>query len=213
MGLAQSGRGSGTAGVDELQPLRVSSGSVCYCAMRDASGPLWQFDVSVWGLPGDEAMNHDEFLLLEERLENWRKTVRFGLIQKHCGSVEHRYRHKRGDLEARPEMQVPPDVNDGWLIEEAWRELAERFRWLIKLHYLNKLHRNAVITWELRKTGYAIKTWQYNAEVFYAVCQLKKVLDMRKTLLHNQPHNLNAVPSGAWPLRPELGLAAMEETN
>lgn len=115
---------------------------------------------------------------LEHRLENWAFVVREGLLLQHCASFEHHYRPPR-DTEERRDPKRLVDVSDGWLIEQAWRAIPSApCRWLLKLHFVNRLERGSVIRWVLKRTGHAVKTWTYKGELAYALRQLHKSLDM-----------------------------------
>lgn len=121
-----------------------------------------------------------EMQAFEARLDNWGLVVRDGMRINHCGSVEYRYRPERGEaFEQRRMPCMVIDVADGWRVERAWQRLGVAHqRWLLKLHFVRKLPRNAVIKWVAKRTGHAIKTWHYQGEQLYAMRQLKKMLDM-----------------------------------
>lgn len=132
---------------------------------------------------------------LEARLDNWGCVVRDGLRFDHCASAEHRYRPERGEaFEMRRAPGLVVDVGDGWLVESAWRELRyPQQRWLLKLHFVRKMQRNAVIKWVAKRTGHAIKPWQYQGEIAYAMRQLKKILDMGIPELQNRRQQFDSL--------------------
>lgn len=131
---------------------------------------------------------------LEARLENWAYVVREGLVLGHCASAEHRYRPS--GPEARELRRAPMrlvDVADGWVVEQAWRELPDRYRWLLKLHFVRSMPRSGVIKWVAKRTGYALKPYHYEAERQAAMRRLKKVLDMPNAATHNSAQQFDPV--------------------
>lgn len=123
-------------------------------------------------------MDHD-LKALDARLDNWGMVVRDGLRFEHCGSAEYRYRPARGEsFEARRQPGLVVDVRDGWFVELAWKRLDKaHHRWLLKLHFVRRMPRNAVIKWVAKRTGYTVKSWQFQGELIYAMRQLQKMLD------------------------------------
>lgn len=119
----------------------------------------------------DQAMR-----IIEDRLENWAFAVRVGVVRNHCASAEHRYRPPRDEDRRSPARIV--DIADGWRVEYAWRELPARYRWLLKCHFVHSMARLGVIRWVTKRTGYVIKSWNFEAERHQAMRLLKKVLDM-----------------------------------
>lgn len=147
----------------------------------------------------------------EERLENWAFVVREGLILNHCASAEHRYRGER-DADRRAPQQVV-DIPDGWLVEQAWRLLPDRYRWLLKLHYVRNMARSGVIKWVLKRTGHAIKSWNFESERLHAMRSLKKLLDMPAVDLENARQQFESLFESKSARAQSGALARPEETK
>lgn len=134
-------------------------------------------------------MRDDEVREIEQRLENWRRVVMGGSggAPVTCGSAEAMYRGDRDEDRRKP--TAAPDVLDAWKVEQAWKSLPfPRHRWLLKFHYLKRWPQHRVIQGLMYHTGVAVKRWHYRAEVFYALGQLKRVLDMQyRTLQTTHP--------------------------
>ena len=81
-----------------------------------------------------DEQDRERCLETRRRIENWRRVVSCGFIYHRCGSAEKYY---RSGERATPSIKVLLDVNDGWVVEDAWRRLAAPVdRWLLHLHYI-----------------------------------------------------------------------------
>jgi hypothetical protein len=159
-------------------------------------------------------MTESEFeAFVEDRIKNWVRCVRVGLIRHHCGSAEHRYRPDRHEaLEARRDPKIIIDEADGWKLESAWRTLALRHKMMLKFYYIHDCQQRSVIQAVIRYADYAIKRHHFRAEIRYAVSLFRrKALDMEISGPYKSDSNSTAAMSV--PRCPKAGVARPEETE
>jgi len=103
-------------------------------------------------------------MTIEARLENWGRVVRDPRWQpKHCASwAKLATALSRQDDCGAPQQVVPLDVEDGWLLEQAWQAIHDPLaKRLLQYHYVHRLSAELVCRILVRKYGQSPNTLKH----------------------------------------------------
>ncbi|WP_175777620.1 hypothetical protein [Burkholderia anthina] len=91
------------------------------------------------------------FRSIEERLDNWGRTVRSPLFKPEVCAQWARLHVALRD-KTLAEMTIPPEQKDGWLVEAAWSAMPNHVaKWVLKYTYVWRMGPDQVQT-RMRKT-------------------------------------------------------------
>lgn len=102
---------------------------------------------------------------IEDRLENWSRVVRDPSWQpQYCASWARLAVAMRDAECGAPQAIISIDVNDGWLVEQAWQKIADPVaKRLLQYHYVHRMPAEMVCRILVRKYGaspHTLKHWK-----------------------------------------------------
>ncbi|MGA3803707.1 hypothetical protein ACI2VP_05160 [Ralstonia nicotianae] len=103
---------------------------------------------------------------IEQRLENWARTVRDPLTQPQCCASWAKLATALRDAEKgiAAEPSIPKDVQDGWLVERAWQKINDPIaKRLLQYYYVHQFPPEIVCRILVRKFGaspHTLKHWK-----------------------------------------------------
>ncbi|QMV32389.1 hypothetical protein 8G_00070 [Ralstonia phage Hyacinthe] len=112
---------------------------------------------------------------IEQRLENWSRTVRDPRWQPQCCASWAKLATALRDAEKGvvAESAMPRDVHDGWLVERAWQKIADPIsKRLLQLHYVHQFPPEIVCRILVRKYGashHTLKHWKVRLAKAHAI--------------------------------------------